>query len=164
MTSIIASPTIDVKHHKIHEGFAFQTDNVELNMLQNAAVNYLIITPLNTLIHFNYKIFLRKRVSVQIFENSIATGGIPLHLINKNRNSLRNPSLIISKSPTITNDGTLLSSQTFGNDEIAMIIENKIEDELVLKYNTKYIFRITSNYSSNNITSIFSWYEIVPTT
>ena len=66
---------------------------------------------------------------------------------------------------TVTTDGTLLSGQSFGvagNQNKSKSGGAKREQEIILKQNTKYIFRVTSNGAGNIVSYRAEWYEHTP--
>ena len=158
----LATETVDYSHHEIHVGnHYYYMDSVELN---NAAVqNYLITTPdTTTQAHMIIYADGSAITMFQLYEATDKTGTTLQTIINNNRNSANTSSLIIHKGISGgTTDGTLIQTYKSGSATQQSRSSATVRDdsEIILKRNTKYIFRVTS-FTDNNLTNVdFSWYE-----
>lgn len=163
MTQIVPEPILDIFHHKIHEGHAYQAFNIDQVVTIANPKTFLFTTPIiNEIIHLRYNILPSPGAILRIYEDSVATGGTPLNIKNLNRISTNTSGLIISFAPTVTTLGNIIYEEIAGTN-----VKNTVdgafkrhEDEIILKLNTKYIFRITPLLDPAYVSANFKWYEI----
>ena len=97
----------------------------------------------------------------EIFEGSTYTGGTTITEVNLNRNSGNLSSVAVVADPTITVDGTLLLDKELGGGSGSNAFGGAAGSELIMKFNTKYVVRITSNAASNQVGVFIVWHETV---
>ncbi len=146
-----------IEHSRIHEGKHFYAYRNELGVGMGTNRDFLLITPnTSTRIHLFFDINSTKIFSYYLYEGTtVSANGTAMTALNNERNSANAASLLVYRAPTITTVGTELLSnntnalRTFSRDE-----------EFVLKQNTLYLLRLTSNDNNNNIFTELVWYEI----
>lgn len=154
-----ALETIDYAHHEIHAGNSFSY--CENNTLGVSGVrNILFVTPDTTKwCHFLWNARATAETSVALYETTTTSNnGTGVTAYNHNRNSATNTGATLTHTPTITGDGTLLCVQHFGVGQRGGG-ETRAVHEWVLKQNTKYLIRVTSEAADNDVTLMLDWYE-----
>lgn len=151
---------IQYEHHEIHSGSSFLTGDY-FSLTNKASRDILITTPDTTKwAHFIFKIQSQAEASFILYEDSeVSANGTSLLAFNRNRNSLTAPTTMTYEDPTVTDVGDMLGAGTMGSGKAAGgLIRDS--NEIVLRQNTNYIFRITNETTStNNIDFEFDWYE-----
>lgn len=157
--------TIDFVHHEIHEGNHYFVANwIELDATNT--FEFVYQTPSSTTrSHSIVSIMSTGQVEVDAFEDTIAgVDGTQVIPFNSERDSTNTSEAIIRTDPTITSDGNFLWSMSLGsgtNPANTAGAGVSRDNELVLKTNTKYLVRFTSNTNGNRINYRFDWYEHV---
>lgn len=155
--------TIDYSHSKLHSGdHYYYTDHVQL---ANAGIqNYLFLTPdTPTSIHM-IPIFSGSAITqFEIYEATDRVGTTLQIILNNNRNSIKTSTATLHKGYSGgTTDGTriyLYKSGSSTGSASAIGAGSRSEQEILMKRNTKYIFRLTSS-TTDNLTNIgLYWYE-----
>jgi len=155
---------IDIVHSKIHQGVSFSTSDIATGVDIASPKKYLIITPnTSSRAHMIFVIETEPGTKFEFFEDTTATDGVALTLINYKRDSATVSVLNILKDPTVTVDGTRILLWQSGTSTAGGKVGGNIMhgDEFILKQNTKYQAKITP--LSNNTTTFvhFNWYEII---
>lgn len=155
--------TIDFAHHEIHEGDHFFVNGFG-TVGAGTSLDFLVTTStINA--HMRLDVVASFQTEVYIYENpnyGTFVDGTGITPFNSNRNSAGTSTLTLVLNRTIGTAGTLLSSTSFGGSTSP---QNKIggginrEDELILKNNEDYVFRITSRSAGNIISYKGFWYE-----
>jgi hypothetical protein len=99
---------------------------------------------------------------VRIYEASDRTGTTAQTILNHDRNSANTSGLTIHKSASSgTTDGTLIWQRKSGSATAQARSAGEAEHgmEIILKQNTKYIFKVTSGTNANLTNVLFDWYE-----
>lgn len=157
-----ALTNIDFAHHEIHEGDAF-TASYKAAVAQSANLDLLIVTP-NTdkYVHLTYEFDCEKETELFIYEGVTATAAAnPVVAYNRNRNSAKTATLVITHTPTgITEGTTIIRSMHIGSGK-AVGGGDRTTHEFILKKNTKYLFRLTNMISNadNDMSVKLDWYE-----
>jgi len=153
---------IDPAHHHIHEGEMFVYKDV-ISLNSAGTQDYIMTTPnSNTISHFAYEIDGQGQVTIEIFEATDKTPTTLQTSYSRNRNSLISPVMTIHKNQSGgTTDGTRIIWRKTGSDSASAKVLTVVGSghEIMLKKNTKYLFRITSGLNSNIISLSFDWYE-----
>ncbi len=150
--------TMDIQHSALHDGCNFVVSGFE-TVANSATVEFVVETPdTTTWTHMTFYIQGTDTVSIEIYENTDADAdGTVSTPINNNRNSSVSSTVVVRKDPTINSDGDLIFSQKSGDRRRAGLLTRN--DEIILKQNTKYLFKITSFNNGNVVTYVGSWYE-----
>lgn len=154
--------TIDYSHHEIHSGSHFMyTDCITL--ADAATQDYLITTPNTTeWSHMSFEINGSAITAIDVYEGSDKTGTTLQTIFNNNRNSATTSVNTIHKGTSGgTTDGTKIWCHKSGSATNQSIsgASSEQSSEIILKQNTKYIFRITSGTNDNLTNIALEWYE-----
>lgn len=153
--------TIDYAHHEIHDGSAF-TASYKADIANSANLDLLIVTPDSTkYAHFTYVIEVELETDGLLYEGVTATAGSAVAAYNRNRNSLTEPTVVITSTPTaITTGTTIIRSGHYGSGK-TIGGNDRTVNELILKRNTKYLLRLTNvvTNASNYMSVRLNWYE-----
>lgn len=157
---------VDHAHKELHDGKHFFVSGFET---ENSAgkIEFIVTTPDTTVrAHLLFSVQGSEKVTAEVFEGASGiTGGASTTPVNSNRNSANTSVFTITKDPTsITGDGNRIDAYSVGTASLTPsaqgnIGEAKREEELILKQNTVYLFRITSGADANTISYKASWYE-----
>lgn len=173
-TSIVARPSIDIAHQRIHEGNHFAIHKIVTGIV--TPTKYFLIIPPPPLVvgeivemHIAFQVYSDIGGTLQFFENPIITSnGTALTIINNNRRSSTTSEVNIFEDPIVTSDGTLLFEERRGtittNDIIIGEFERD-EEEFVLDPISMYILKyipLTIPLGGVNITMEINWYDNRP--
>lgn len=150
---------IDVPHWHLHNGRVFCCSG-QTTLGSNASFDVLLITP-NSGARVHLEPFVRASVEANfsLFEGvAVSANGTPATALNRDRNSTRTSALQLFTGPTVTNTGTLLRNPHFGSGQTRGG-EDRSVLEWILRANTRYLFRITSEATANDIFWTLDWYE-----
>lgn len=150
------------EHAEVHSGdHYFYNDRIALG--NGASQDYIITTPDTTKWgHWLYKVVGGLGVDINIYEATDRNGTTLQTTLNSNRNSVNTAGLTVHKGQTGgTTDGTLIMANGFGTGTSGGSGgETSREEEIILKQNTKYLFRVTNRATvSNPVTIKLTWYE-----
>lgn len=154
---------IAFEHHEIHEGNHFYINGFETK--DNGENITFGVTTYNSNLttHVTTTISGTSQLEIYIYENVTFSGGVQVEPFNNNRNSnhISNNSLFLS--PTIIDNGYLISAQTSGksgaNPQKSSSGFASRLSEIILKQNTSYIFTTVSRDDGNIIDFRAEWYE-----
>ena len=149
----------DAEHH-IHEGHSFFF--TDANDLGNGAVrDVLLVTPDTAkFAHLTFGVSSEAEINVVLYEaTTTSADGAAISELNRDRNSATVATMVATSAPTVTAVGTLLLNFLSGSGR-ASPTEVSFNRELILKRNTKYMFRITNATSNaNGVVLEVGWYE-----
>lgn len=154
---------MDYSHAKLHAGDHYVTSDAN-EIDSGNTVEFLLTTPDTAKwIHLSTLFDGSAITQLDIYEGSDRDGVTALTCLNRNRNSVGIPGLSIHRGISGgTTDGTLLPL-TYKSGSVTnqarSSASNRSENELILRQNTKYLFRITSGTDGNLTNIIFDWYE-----
>lgn len=147
-------------HHEIHDGnHYFYNDSVELD---NAATQDYLITTSDNSCHLKLDFDGSTITQFELFEATDKEGTVLQDVYNNNRNSLNASNTTVHKGTNGgTTDGTRLKIFKGGSstNQSKGSAGSRDEEEVPLKINTKYIFRITSGANDNLCNVGMYWYE-----
>lgn len=155
--------TISIEHSKIHDGYHFYVCNFS-NLNDNGTVIYTVITPNSkTWSHMTFNVQAIKGFDFEVYRSpTITVTGTSVTPNNNNENSSIESTLTLRTGDTASPSGTLLQAFSTGATanptalNIGSIIRSK---EIILRQNTTYLFKMTSNADSNTISYCGDWYE-----
>lgn len=151
-----------IEHSEIHEGNHFYISDFETEAL-NGTIEFVVTVPdVVKEPHMIFKGSGTSGVSFEIFENvTNVVGGSPVTLQNSNRNSLNTSIMTVLKDPSsVVTPSPRIWGQTVGSNRTAGLVGRA--EEMDLKRNTTYLFRLTSLGAGNVISYLGSWYEHTP--
>jgi hypothetical protein len=161
---------IDYDHHQLHEGETFYWDVMSVAGLAATSSKDILFTVPNITIpgtntavglcpHFRFEVIADSYSQAFLYEGPTVTGaGTARTPIAKERNGTYTPKLVIGEDPTITGVGTPLYQMLFAGAGKAGGISTAAT-EFVLKNNTVYLFRFTSQTNGCKYLLRFEWYE-----
>jgi hypothetical protein len=160
---------IEYEHHKIHAGDHFTIsgfDGVDGSLDIGDVVDITVQTPSTgrKYAHVIWDIRATSQFEFYVYENAVGSGGVTHIPINNNRNSTKKSMLTIDKDPTITDVGDLLFSESTGlagqpSSKAQTAGHSSRAHELILKANTKYLFRTIVRADNTIVNYVGSWYE-----
>lgn len=154
---------IDYEHHEIHAGSHYNYCDCQTGLANNDVIEFVVNTTNSTKeAHLTFEAYSSLGITIDLYENaSGVVGGTPIIPRNNNRNSNKTSVVLAVKDPTsIASDGTKASCYLAGaGREAGATSRNR---EFILKTNTLYLVRITSNANSNDVSWCFDWYEHTP--
>lgn len=170
-TSIVSKPTIDITHHRIHEGNHFMVHRIATGIDIVTPKYFLIIPPPiqpdGTVIemHIIFEVVTDKGGTLEFFENpTVIDNGAELTIINNNRRSATPSQAQIFEDPIVTNDGVPLSQQRGGTAAIGITLGefSRDDEEIILHQADTYILKFTPLADGANITMEINWYDNRP--
>lgn len=147
---------IDDPHHEVHEGEMYDVCEL-ISLGLGATRNYLITTGIKS-VHFKYDVTADGKGNVTLYEDTTtSSAGTSMSELNRNRISTNTAITVVTHTPTITGDGTMLCQELFGSSNKSGG-EARSENEWILKKNSKYMIRITATVALDFSIKI-NWYE-----
>lgn len=153
---------VDYAHHEIHEGSAF-ISSYEAT-LASGAVSLLRIgvgsAPKHA--HMMLEIDAGASTDVAVFETTTYTDASGNRVIgyNRHREKANSSLLTICHTPTGSGEGTKIFGMLLGaSGGAASGGSGSGRKEFILKPDTAYLIKVTSNAVGNRITIILDWYE-----
>jgi hypothetical protein len=158
-----AVTTIDYAHHEVHAGSEYFI-TYSATVASGNSMDILVITPDTTKwSHAPWEIESTLVTTFYIYEGTtVSNNGTDLSEINSNRNSASVAGTQTYHTPTVTGTGTQIYIEAFGISTGAFVRvggESNSTQEIILKQNTKYLFRITSGTNGSLISFRLRWYE-----
>lgn len=152
---------IEYSHSELHSGTHYYSRGYAT--LGNGAVqNILVVTPNTT--KWAHMVVQASgedgAVIFEVFEGAVTSNnGTKDNERNRNRNFPDNNTTIVYYAPTIISNGVSLGASKFGSSNKSGG-GGRDSEEVILKQNTKYIFRITNAITlANTINWVLDWYE-----
>lgn len=150
--------TIDVAHHELHEGNHFFVKNW-VDIPSASSVDLLYVSG-DADPHMRTSFEGTAAFQIDIYEGATTSNnGTAITVQNRKRSSLNICSCAIYSAPTVTATGTVFVRYKIGAGKTGG--SSTAENEIILKANTKYLIRLTSNVtgSTNTIDYLADWYE-----
>ncbi len=156
-TSIIARPTIDQSHHRIHEGRMFILSTTATGLLVGVPKYYFGTSPPIQIAtaHVIFVITVNPGAIFELFEGAVASGGTQLFSVNNDRNSPELAAGNFFEDPIVTSEGTTkLWEEIIGTTTEGGIggPKERDEDEIVTASATNYLLKITPLANNTNLT------------
>lgn len=149
---------LDYAHHEIHEGDMYHVSGTATKGI-GESYDLLFVTPDTARwAHLVGVVIGSGETAVTFYEGGTITGGTAVTPYNRNRNSENTPTTLVYHTPSVSDPGTALFTGTFGAGSRSGG-EAREFDEWVLKRNTKYLLRMTSAATGNDLSWAINWYE-----
>lgn len=153
--------TIDYAHHEIHCGDHYFVRE-HMDIPSSSARQYIIATP-NTVRWAHTVISVLNELETEyILTEGVSTGsdGTPITPRNRNRNATDSATVVVTHTPVGVTGGTVIATARLGSGR-NFGGEVRDTNEIMLKQNTKYHFRINNVVvSASNLANVlFDWYE-----
>ena len=124
-------------------------------------IEMLINVPTGTFPHILCEISSATEGYFEVYEGTTTSAdGTSLTRLNRSRDSTNTANMTMFHTPTITTDGTKIWDGFFGSagtSETGGI--SRSNNEFILKQNTKYLIRYTSESNNNRFKGMVDWYE-----
>lgn len=151
--------TMDLFHHRIHQGDAYNHSTVFT--IGAGATVYLLGKVGANPVHFNGFSLAADDgpITVSLFETpTITDDGTQISVINRNRISSHIPTFEVYTGPTIAADGDALF--TFRNfSDSGTTSADIMPEEWLLAPNTNYVIKLVNTGGAAAVSSNFFWYE-----
>lgn len=165
-TSIIATPKVDLPHHRIHESIFAMVNVVNTGLIVANPKRFLLktpgILPDGTALfgHVIFSVSTNPGATVQLFENTIVSfNGTDISAILNNRNPPPGIPLVVTgfvfEDPVVVSEGTQIFIERIGSTTKGGIggPKDRDEDELIFKIGTNYLIKITPLVDGIDITT-----------
>jgi hypothetical protein len=181
ITTITPTPSIDLAHHKTHEGNHYGVHHIH-NVAIGSFADFLIISPpMNqAVMHliFSFRVELKSKLEMYEHIQTISPG-TRLKTENYNRISSIIPLGDIYMNPTLVAGEPIATKKIFENlggtlsDGAEIGVINRNEYEYILEGSTSYLFRVTPDHAlltlippvtTIDIVVEFNWYDARPST
>ncbi|MFA5999486.1 MAG: hypothetical protein WC783_00695 [Candidatus Paceibacterota bacterium] len=120
---------------------------------------FLFTTPADLRIYARAMVYASDDFTIQIYEDvTTLDDGTPITGFNTNRNSLTAHSMDLFSAPTIDDPGDLIwETRTLATKGIAGV-SSQITYEILVKYSTKYYWKITKNTAATHFVDYDFWW------
>lgn len=153
--SIVSRPTVDLSHHRIHEGRMFILTTTAQNLPANIPKYYFGTSPPIQIssAHVIFIITVNPGAVFELFEGAVASGGTQLFSVNNDRNDPVLATGTFFEDPVVTSEGTtklweeIIGSPTVGGTGGPLYRD---EDEIVTASAKNYLLKITPLSPLNN--------------
>ena len=156
--------TIDYSHHEIHMGSLFILNTYSDNLASAATINIVLTTPSSgDEMRMIMEAYSSLAGTFEMYESPTVTAGSgsPAIPLNHNFNSSSTSGATCRTGMTVTGDGTLKYRRRLDYG-VREGLNDRGVNEYILKFNTTYLFRLTSHANSNVATIFLTWYEHTP--
>lgn len=145
-------------HNELLGGTSFQVSGTAT---KNATETYVlrIITPATGIVHLHFDVRGTGEGSVALYEDPTITGaGTTVTPVCRRRLDPRTPNVAVQHTPTVSANGTLLTTEHFGSGKLR---DGAAEDrEWILKPNEDYLIIFTSEAATNELSWVVEWSEV----
>jgi hypothetical protein len=157
----LATSTMEYEHHEVHNGSHFFHSDFD-TLASGASIEYVLTTPNTTKwAHLTVSMTGSAITEIYIFEGTVRSGVSAINIRNNNRNSSTAATCALAKYSTAGDSGVTIYKMKSGaatNQSRTPLVSGR-NQELVLKQNTKYLFRVLSGSADNLANIQFEWYE-----
>jgi hypothetical protein len=151
--------TIDYAHHEIHDGTSFHCW-YHADKSIGTDLDLGIITPnTSTWSHLIFAFENESETDIILYESANFVTGSTITIYNSNRNSAITSGMLVSHTPTLITTGTTSIIGWHSGSGRGAGSQVRAEDEILLKQNTKYLFRLTAT-AAGWIAVKLGWYEL----
>lgn len=160
-----AMKTVTTDHAYIHQGIFFES-SLTATLTAGGSINFVIKTPSDVFIHWRPALVSCSgdKLTISLYEGCTTGAGTLISSYNHNRIKTAIASLTITRTATVTSDGTLISRNYIGGG--TGVGGNRsggttgIENEWIFKQSTNYCLRFTNGSSADNaIIANAVWYS-----
>jgi len=158
--------TVDIEHHKIHEGKHF-TCQIYDNDTDATDSKYLLVRAPNTTTRIHYVFNAKSSINGTLFfykGPTTSSTGTLLTSFNNDGNSTSVASLKIWEDPTVIVDGSQILVNVMGTDSVSPTGDSGgVTDrskEYILEQNEDYLIEYNSLSNNNRVNICNEWYEV----
>ncbi len=156
---------VEFPHHEAHEGDAYMAHTVDIAMANNDYIGIVFTTPTSTTarMHMLASFSSKAMVHLDIIRGPSISGGTALTAFNRAEFSTNTSAAANMKSydstagDAITGGTTIHPIYAFAGKQAGN--ERREDDEIILKSNTVYGFKLIADEASNAGEIQLSWYE-----
>jgi len=150
---------IDTVHSEIHKGNHFFIAGHQ-DVGAGSSIDFTVVTTTGVKVHLLFEIEGTDAVSVEAYEDvTVDVQGTSATPQNNDRNSSNSSQVTVRVGDTFSDTGTKFSERYSGARKVTGFLDR--EEELILKENTTYLFRIKNESTSTNHISYYGkWYEV----
>lgn len=134
---------IETEHARIHAGEYFTGSYVDLSYGNTDVLDIVISTDGAQYPHVHFVISATVEITLNLYENTVFTGGTPLEQFNRNRASANVSPVAMVYGPTVSDAGSLLHEMLLGTGKRAGA-SGGFDREYVLAPETNYLIRMTN--------------------
>ena len=152
-------PTMTEEQALVHKCCLYHASHRFVAVASASVAEVLVVTPnvAPETWHISFRVYMSKEGHAHLFESvTTSADGTAVGFNNKNRQSTCTSGIVIKHTPTVTNDGTQLKVEQVGAKKVGGGNE---DSDWLLKANTKYLVRATSEEAANNITITVKGHE-----
>ena len=159
--------TIDYAHHEVHSGSHYYVSG-HTTLVSGGTIQFTLQTPDTTKeAHMLFNISASDVTTVTVYEGSTGiSGGTAIVPFNNNRNSANTSGLTVTVNPAVTSGTAIIDAYSFGStgggNAPSIGGSASRDDEIILKHNTTYLWRIVSGATDNIVSYRGNWYEHTP--
>ena len=156
--------TVDVNHHRLHEGnayFLYENRKNGTPLLDNDSIDFVIASASGVSMHMTFGAVCGGDAELFLYEGATATGGTSKTAIKRNRTSSKTSSTAALLDPTVSATGTEIFAELLAGG-----IRKKAGGgaggslEYILLPLTNYLIRLTNvSGASQYATLEVEWYE-----
>ena len=156
--------TVDVNHHRLHEGRAYIAWNIypdSAKLAAGASADIVLAAGPGTIAHVTIAMESSGDADFFVYESTTTTGGTAFTPVRRNRNIASTSNVAMVTNPTVNTLGTLINQQfvTGGTGKKASGGSSG-SLEYVLAPLTNYLFRLTNvNGTAHTALLELEWYE-----
>jgi len=160
---------VTTEHSKVHQGKLFSAGYYNAAVANAAVINVLVQIPANVSIHTYFKIISGGDAFFEAFEGAtFSNQGTGAGTLNNNRTSTNTPDTVVTHTPTITDDGSIIWEEYIpggtgaGAGQVTPgAVQSVASEQSILAPSTNYIFRLTNNAGSTQPLQIqLAFYEV----
>lgn len=151
--------SLDFAHYELHEGDAYVAVYLVSSLGSGSSHDHLLVTPdTDKWAHHVLEVISTAEAEVYVYEGADSTGGTAVPAYNRNRNSANTAAVTVAHTPSVTTAGTQIWVGMVWSGNRAGGGQHDLS-EIILKQNTKYLFRFTSRAAGNKLLIRHNWYE-----
>lgn len=144
-------------HYRTHAGQTFSSHHNSSNLAEGLVLSVKLTTGAISP-HMIFNISGKLDYDFEILEAPSSTGGTAHVAYNRNRPSATTSTGTLVLDPSISADGTVISSNAMGEGQ-KFGGQISVDNEWILSASTDYIFRLTSRANNNRVHINLTWYE-----
>jgi len=149
--------TMDEIHANVHRGIMFEASHANASVANNGDVEVIVQVHADQAAHMRWFAAAGGDMQIEVYEGvTYSSAGTSILTPNLNRFSSNTATALVSHTPTLTDDGTLLASSILPGGTAG----RQPPIEWILKTGEDYLFRLTNIDGGNQAVSLaLDWYE-----
>lgn len=155
------------EHHEVHEGNTYNVNHSTTDaapLADDANFDLWVSVPEGTFPHMVWDLWCEGLAQGYLYEGpTVSDEGTALTPWNRQRNSANAATVVVKHTPTVSGVGTALHNGEWQGSTGVGVSRNqggsRATQEIDLKENTTYLFRITARASNVRASISLDWYE-----